>query len=56
MCPRVEICAVTAATTAGCAVPRALTAIPAMKSVYSLPSASQSFEPSPRTSGIRGVP
>lgn len=54
--PRVEICAVTASTIAGWAVPSALTAMPATRSRYSLPSASQTFEPSPRTSGIRGVP
>ncbi len=54
--PRVAICRLTASTTAGWAVPRALTAMPPSRSVYSLPSASQSLLPAPRTSGIRGVP
>lgn len=54
--PRVAICSETARTTAGCAVPRALTAMPPRKSRYALPSASQKVAPSPRTNGSRGVP
>lgn len=51
-----EICRVTASTIAGWPWPRALVAMPPTKSRYSLPSASQSRCPSPRTRGRRGVP
>ncbi len=54
--PSSPICRLTASTTAGWAVPSALTAMPPTKSTYSLPSASQSRAPAPRTSGTRGVP
>ncbi len=54
--PRVAIWSETARTTAGWAWPRAFTAMPPTKSTYSLPSASQTLAPSPRTSGMRGVP
>ncbi|CAM5496509.1 hypothetical protein SFUMM280S_03068 [Streptomyces fumanus] len=55
-CPSEAICRPTASTTAGWAWPRALTAIPPTKSRYSLPSASQSRSPAPRTRGSLGVP
>ena len=47
---------VTASTTAGWAWPSALTAIPPTKSMYRLPSASQTVAPSPRASTSWGVP
>ena len=42
--------------TKGCAWPRALTAIPPSRSRYSLPSASQTRQPAPRTRTRCGVP
>jgi hypothetical protein len=46
----------TASMTAGWAWPSELTAMPAMRSVYSRPSASQTRQPSPRTSASGGTP
>ena len=54
--PREAICVLTASTIAGWAWPSALTAMPPTKSRYSLPSASHTLVPAPRTRGSRGVP
>jgi acetylornithine aminotransferase len=54
--PRVESWVDTASTRAGWAWPRALTAMPASRSTYSLPSASQTWAPRPRTSASAGGP
>ena len=54
--PSVVSCSVTAATSAGWAWPRALTAMPPSRSTYSLPSASQTCAPSPRTRTSFGGP
>ena len=54
--PRVASCSVTAATSAGWAWPSALTAMPPSRSTYSLPSASQTCAPSPRTRTSFGGP
>ena len=54
--PRVVSCSVTAATRAGWAWPRALTAMPPRRSTYSLPSTSQTCAPSPRASTSLGGP
>ena len=56
MWPSVDICSVTAATSAGWAWPRVLTAIPPSRSTYSLPSASHTWAPSPRTRASLGGP
>ena len=59
---RFEVCASlptwadTASTMAGWAWPSALTAMPAIRSRYWLPSASQTRQPSPRASASGGVP
>src|SRR5262249_125687 len=47
---------VAGARAGGWAWPRELSAMPAMRSVYSLPSASQTRQPSPRTSASGGTP
>ena len=58
---RLDVCAmlftwrVTASVTAGCACPSALTAMPAIRSVYSRPSASQTRQPWPRTRATGGT-
>ena len=54
--PRVVSCSVTAATRAGWAWPRALTAMPPRRSTYSLPSTSQTCAPWPRASTSLGGP
>jgi hypothetical protein len=54
--PSVVSCSVTAATRAGWAWPRALTAMPPSRSTYSLPSASQTCAPSPRARTSFGGP
>ena len=46
----------TASTSAGWACPSELTAMPAIRSRYSLPSASQTRAPSPRVSATGGTP
>ncbi len=46
----------TASTIAGWAWPSAFTAMPPTKSAYSLPSASHTFAPWPRTSDSLGMP
>src|SRR5512134_163303 len=48
-CRRLLACTVIARVTSGCVWPRSATAIPPRKSRYSLPSASKSRAPSPRT-------
>ncbi len=52
----VATCFETASTSAGWAWPSEETAMPPMKSTYSLPSASHTVAPSPRTSAAGGVP
>ena len=47
---------VTASVMAGWAWPSALTAMPAIRSVYSRPSASQTWQPLPRASATGGMP
>ena len=56
MWPSVETCSLTAATTAGWAWPRQFTAMPASRSMYSVPSASHTWAPRPRTRTRAGVP
>ena len=56
MCAIVLTWRVTASVSAGWAWPSALTAMPAMRSVYCLPSASHTWQPSPRTSATGGTP
>jgi hypothetical protein len=46
----------TASASVSWAWPRELTAMPAMKSRYSLPSASQARQPRPATSATGGTP
>src|SRR5699024_8850480 len=54
--PRARACSALAAVRAGWAWPSALTAMPASRSRYFLPDASQTYEPSPRTRSSRGEP
>ena len=56
VCPSTATWALTAPTTAGCACPSALTAIPATRSRYSRPASSQTRVPRPRTRVSGGVP
>jgi len=49
-------CRLTASMMAGCACPSELTAMPAIRSVYSWPSASHTWQPWPRTSATGGMP
>jgi hypothetical protein len=55
-CPRVASWLEITEVTNGWACPRALTAIPPSRSRYSLPSASQTRQPAPRTRTRWGVP
>lgn len=54
--PRDSIWEVTAETSAGWAWPSALTAMPASRSMYSLPSSSHTWAPSPRVRTSLGAP
>src|SRR5699024_9535661 len=56
MWPSVLACSAIAAVQAGWAWPSALTAMPASRSRYFLPDASQTYEPSPRTRSSWGEP